>query len=101
FLQDGNPQSLLRRALDCSTEDFLVFVRNPPATLGAGLAEVLPQMLAGGSLHLGSGCVSDVCRVLRQAPSPRPRKPPARIPIGLQFAGRRRILEDALLGLEA
>jgi hypothetical protein len=86
-------RSLLTRTLSRSTADFLIFVRNPPATLGEGLAEVLPQMLDGGSLHLRSRCVSHAYRVLGHALPPGIRRRTASTPIGLEFAGRRRVLE--------
>jgi hypothetical protein len=109
FVPDGDPRPLLSHALDCSQADFLIVVRNPPATVGTGLAEVLPQMLNGSTLHLSSRCVSDVYGALGHAPSPPIRRLAARSPIGLQCAGRRRALErligaphpeDALASLE-
>jgi len=93
-------RSLLTRTLSRSTADFLIFVRNPPATLGGGLAQVLPQMLDGGSLHLRSRCVSHAYRVLGRALPPAIRRRTASTPIGLQFAGRRRVLER-FIGLPA
>lgn len=110
FVPDRDSQSPLRRALDGSTADFLIVVRNPPVSLSAGLAEVLPQMLKGSSLHLSSRCASDVHRILGHEPSPQILRLAARIPIGLQLAGRRRVLErlmgashsdDAFAGLKA
>ena len=93
FDPHGDLRSLLTRTLSRSTADFLIFVRNPPATLGQGLAQLLPQMLGDGSLHLGSRCVSDACRALGQVLPPGIRRRTAGTPIGLQFAGRRRVLE--------
>lgn len=110
FVPDSDPQPLLSHALKCSDADFLILVRNPPTTLGAALAQVLPQMLNGSSLHLSSRCVSGIYRFLRQAPSHQIRRLTARTPIGLEFAGRRRLLErligslhsdEALANLEA
>ena len=86
-------RSLLTRTLCRSTADFLIFVHNPPATLGKGLAEVLPQMLDGGSLHLSSRCVSQAYRALGHALPPGIPRRTATTPIGLQLAGRRRVLE--------
>ena len=98
FDPHGDLRSLLTRALSRSTADFLIFVRNPPATLAEGLAWLLPQMLDGGSLHLSSRCVSDACRALGHALPPGIRRRTAGTSIGLQFAGRRRALER-LVGL--
>ena len=110
FVPDSDSQSVLSRALDCSSADFLVLVRNPLTTLGEELTEALPRMLNGTSLHLRSERVSDGHPVLERAPSPQIRRLNFKAPSGFQFAGRRRVLErligllhpdDALANLEA
>ena len=92
FDPDSDWRTLVAGALKRCKAEFLVFVRNPPATLGRGLAEILPQMLDRGSLHVNSHGVGDVDQICAQSPSPIHRCS-AHTAIGLQLAGRRRALE--------
>jgi hypothetical protein len=85
--------SLLAGALRSTAGDDLIFLSDPPhASLAQGIAEILPQIRGSDCVHLKSRSAADACRFLGRAP-PAFRKHTASIPIGLQFAASRRILE--------
>ena len=85
-------RSLLTGALESSKAGFLIFICNPPEKIAQGLAEILPQMQGSSALHINCRSVIQAYRLLARSP-PDFHRHTLHLPIGLQFAAPRAMLE--------
>jgi hypothetical protein len=101
FDRHRNLRSLLTGALKTSKAGFLIFICNPPETIAKALAEILPQMQDSSSVHMNSRSVEEAYRLLAKSP-PDFHKHTSHLPMGLQFAAPRGVLERfvGLLGAQ-
>jgi hypothetical protein len=85
-------RALLADALQYSHGDYLVFLRNPDASLARGLPEVVARLRESGSVYLNSGSFEIASKLCAEPPA-QPARQSALLPIGLTFAGRRDAFE--------